>query len=222
MSALICVCQTIGTPETVRQCEYCFKYYFGDRRLTSVGRVIDALLPFDASGIDPDVLENAKARGSIVDTYLSEYIEGSDLYPISELAPMIQERFVNDKHATADEHAIKCVNRIEMLMDWWKASGLKAKPQHIFYSVEDGIAGKCDLVTEDMVIDLKCVAKLQPSYALQLGAYLCMDSQKFPLRDAAILHVTKEKVRLVKYDTKKIKAHWKAAVAWWQASKELK
>jgi hypothetical protein len=93
--------------------------------------------------------------------------------------------------------------------------------QCVVYSDADGIAGTFDLGTDDKVIDLKCVSQLQPNYPLQVGGYLCMDTQSFPIRDGAILHVGKDKVKLVAYDTKKIKRQWKAAIEWYRTMKEL-
>jgi len=198
-----CACDSIGAPKEIRRCDEHHRYWLGDKRLDSVSHVIKTLIASDYSGVDPAVLETARVRGAAIDAYFCEYLQSGTVT------------------VNAGERA-DVLERLERLISWWDESGLKATAvQQTVYSEADGIAGTFDLATEDMIIDLKCVSKLMPNYGLQLGAYLCMDKQTFPLRDAAILHVTKEKVRLVKYNAKKCRDQWKVAIAWYSMLKQL-
>jgi hypothetical protein len=219
VQAAACACGSIGAPETIRRCDEHWTYWLGDRRMESVSRVIKTLCPADYSKVDPIVLEVARLRGQFVDTYFSEWLQ--DPHGVEHpgrVHRIIADQFPRDH----EENAADTVCRIMALMDWWKASGLKATAvQKTVFSESEGIAGTFDLATEDTIIDLKCVSKLQPNYSLQLGAYLQMESDDWLNKGAAILHVTKEKVRLVKYDPMRCLAQWRSAVNWYSTLKEL-
>jgi hypothetical protein len=208
----------------VRLCPDHHRYWLSDRRLTAVGRVINALMPPDFSGIPPAVLENARLKGVLIDIYFSEWLESQEgMFPLEEFRLKIEPIFSRDKYASAADHANDAMQRLDMLLEWWQKQGYQHKAvQSIVYSEADGIAGMFDIATEDKIIDLKCVSSLQPAYSLQLGAYLSYDPQKFPLRDAAILHVTKERVKLVAYDAKKCKRQWQDCVGWYKTMMELR
>lgn len=198
-----CLCQSIGAPKQIRFCAEHHDYWLGDRQLTSVSKVIKTLLPTDFSAVPPDVLETARLRGQAVDFYFSEYL-----------------RWGNVTVHPGERSDV--VDRLSRLIDWWERQRLEAcAVQHTLFSEEDGIAGTCDVMTDDLIIDLKNVSQLQPSYALQLGAYISMDSQKFPLRETAILHVTKDTVKLIHYDSKTVKRQWRNCVSWFNTVKEL-
>lgn len=219
--ASTCSCQTIGSVPEIRQCPDHWTYWYGDKRLTSVGRVIETLMPFDDTAMAPAVLANAKQRGKFVDVYFEEFLRGVELISLSDVPAMVEPYFIADQYRTAEQHAQDVARRIELLLEWWTAKGWKAIPQHIFYSIDDGVAGKCDLVTEDKIIDLKCVSSLMPVYSLQLGAYCSYDTQSFPRRDPAILHVQKDKVRFVPYEANVVKRQWEAAFRWFSTAREL-
>jgi hypothetical protein len=184
-----------------------------------VSKVIKTLLPADYSKVDPTVLEIARLRGSFVDTYFSEWLTDPlvtmDLPTVKEMiAPMFPREH--------DKHAEDTIMRIDNLLDWWTDQGWKVRDvQRTVFSEADGIAGTFDMGTEEFIFDLKCVSSLQPNYSLQLGAYSTMDPQAFPLRDVAIIHVMKDKVKLVKYKTKQCREQWKACLGWYKTLGEF-
>jgi hypothetical protein len=208
----------------VRLCPDHHKYFIGDRRLTAVSRVIHAMMPTDYSAVSPLVLENARLKGKFIDGYFSDWLESpQSMLGLDDFRAQVEPHFSGDDYATPQKHANDAMQRLDMLLGWWQKQGYQHKAvQSIVYSEADGIAGMFDIATEDKIIDLKCVSSLQPAYSLQLGAYLSYDPQKFPLRDAAILHVTKERVKLVAYDAKKCKRQWQDCVGWYKTMMELR
>ena len=217
----VCVCR-LDVRQQIWRCPH-FRYWKVQRRFTSVSNIIHTVLPTDYSAVDAAVLENARVRGQFIDIYFSEWLTSPDvmLSPL-EFRELITPDFTRDTYKNAVEHAEDTRVRLERLLAWWGSSQLKATHvQHIVHSDADGVAGTFDFGTEEKIIDLKCVSQLQPSYALQLGAYLAMDEQKFPLRDPAVLHVTKDKIKLIPYDGKKCKRQWQSAAAWYFTLQEL-
>jgi hypothetical protein len=118
-----------------------------------------------------------------------------------------------------EKHAEDTINRIDMLIEWWIGKGWKATGvQKTVYSDIHRVAGTLDLRTDGLIADVKCVSSLQPNYALQLGAYSTYDAAS----SIAIIHVTKDKVRLVEYDNQKCQTQWLNGLVWWQTRQELK
>src|SRR5437899_1879610 len=70
-----CSCGSIGAdPDVVRQCPEHFHIWRGDRRLASVGSIIRTCWPPPAVLPPPDVLENARDRGDVVDKLFAAYV----------------------------------------------------------------------------------------------------------------------------------------------------
>lgn len=207
----------------MRLCAEHHAYWLGDQRLESVTKVIKSVLPADYAKVDPVILECARLRGSFIDTYFCEWLsDPNGVLSPAEIAGMIEPGFAAIVPAAAADLTADTVQRINRLLDWWSASKLQAiSIQRTVFSERDGVAGTFDLATEDMIFDLKCVSKLQPNYGLQLGAYLTMDDQKFPIRGGAVINVTKEKVRLVTYNAKQCKDQWRSCIGWYRTMKEL-
>lgn len=216
--AELCTCQLTVTDD-IRLCAACHRYFKGKREFTSVSKVIRTLLPADYSKIDPTVLEIARLRGVFIDNYFCEFLRDPEsVVPLEQVEDMIAPEFPRD-HA---KNAAEVVERLTRLLAWWYLKGFKLKQvQEIVYSEKDGIAGTFDIATEEMILDLKCTAELNPNYELQLGSYLHMDSQQFPLREGAIIHVTKDKVRLVPFDAKRAKKRWVTCLDWYKCRQEL-
>lgn len=214
-----CVCGSIGAAKELRRCDEHHTYWLADRRLDSVTGIIKKLFPTDYSKVDPVVLATAQLRGIYVDTYFSEYLTDPwNVLSLQEVRERIEPTFARD----GAKYAADTATRIERLIGWWEGQGVKAKAvQGALYSEADGIAGTFDVATDEFIYDVKCTAEIQPNYALQVGSYLSMDKQQFPLRDGAVIHVTKDKVKLHKYDSKKIREQWKSCAAWWNTLKEL-
>ena len=198
-----CTCGSIGTAPEVRLCGEHHQYWLGDLRLASVSSVIKSVLPTDYAGISPAVLENARQRGVFVDRWFCEYVMSGDI----EVPAGVPTEY--------DDY-------LGRVIDWWDKSGLKATAtQKIVWCTTNGIAGMYDiLLAADMIVDLKCVASLQPNYRLQLGAYGVMSTAVNGCK-LGILHVTKKDVKLVPYSIQDCCSKWRAAVDWWKVKKEF-
>ncbi len=210
-----CSCQWQKSP-LMTLCPACHRYAKNGQEYTSVSRVIKDLLPPSYDGIDPVVLEIARLRGTFVDTYFSEWLIAAPLSMLSrqEVKEMIAPQFPQD----GEKHAEDTVTRIERLLDWWTGKGWKATGvQKTVYSDIHKIAGTMDVRTDGLIADVKCVSSLQPNYSLQLGAYSTYDAAS----SVAIIHVTKDKVRLVEYDNAKCRNQWINGLVWWQSKQEL-
>ncbi len=213
----LCDCKLIVTND-IRLCAKCHSYYRGTRQYTSVSKVIKTLMPDTYSGIDPVVLETARLRGVFVDQYVSDWLrDPTDIAPLDDVAAMVAPLFPRD----GEKYAQDVVRRIDRVINWWQRSGLKAEDvQRMVWSDRDGVAGTFDIGTDAMILDLKNVASLSPSYQLQLGGYLSYDKAE-TCRDPAVLHVTKDGIRLVEYDANACIEAWTAAITWFNTLKAL-
>ncbi len=214
-SVMECFCQWNLEQPKIWLCPDCHRYRKGKTEYTSVSKVIKALMPADYAGIDPIVLEIARLRGVFVDRFISDWlIDQNDVLPLEAVRELTTPLFPRD----GELHAADTIHRIEMFCDWWIGKGWKATGvQKIVYNDMHRVAGTLDLRTDGLVADIKCVSSLQPNYALQLGAYSMYDAAS----SVAIIHVTKDKVRLVEYDNQKCQAQWLNGLVWWQTAKEL-
>lgn len=168
---------------------------------TSVSAVIKSVLPTDFSGVPPEVLENARLRGVFVDETFCAWLNGK--------CPVIPKGTDQD-----------WVNRLQMLIEWWNKNMDGEWETQVTLSDEANlIAGTVDLRNraEKRKLDLKVVSELQPAYSLQLGAYGWMEETEA----IGIIHVTKDRVRLVKYDLDDCCNTWVTALFWYQAKKRL-
>ncbi len=207
MSAVLesaCLCECIGAPLAIRFCAEHHRYHFGDKQLVSVTQVIRTLYPTDYSMVDPAVLEKARIRGVLVDRYFCEYLKSGRVDVPQEEREDVKER-------------------LKILIPWWDNSGFEIYDvQQIVFSKNDGVAGTLDIavITKQGkcgVLDLKAVSSLQKSYQLQLGAYLSYSGAD----EAGIVHVTKDKCRLVHYDAETCKRQWRAIVTAYNVIQEL-
>lgn len=180
-----------------------------------MSKVKRTLLPEDYSGVDPTVLECARLRGVFVDTYFCEWLASSgNVVDLQTVQDMIEQEFPVD----GSKHALDTVTRIKRVLDWWASSDFSFKAaQKIVYDERDGIAGTLDLDLDGWILDIKAVSSLQPNYRLQLGAYGLYHPED---KQMGILHVTKDKVRLVEYP-RECRIEWKAAVCWYRTLNTL-
>lgn len=214
----LCDCQGFITPE-IRLCSKCHRYWKDRQEFISVTKVIKTLLPADYSGIDETVLEIARLRGIFVDSYFSEWLR--DPASVVDL-PTVESMVASEFPREHEKHAKDTVNRIDMLLDWWIGQNYKATAvQKIVHSVKQRVAGQLDVATEEMILDVKCVSKLQPNYQLQLGAYYDYDEQVFPAREVGIIHVQKDRVKLVPFKAKICREQWRACLEWYQVRHDL-
>jgi hypothetical protein len=195
---MTCTCQTIGAPNEIRFCSDDHAYWLSDKRLTSVSAVIKAIFPTDYSMVDPAVLENARIRGERVDKHFTTYVTTGNV--------TIEPGERSD-----------VVDRLSRLIDFWDKNGYNVtSAQKIVH--DDTIAGTLDLeISDEYIMDLKCVSALQPAYKLQVGAYLSLGGYD----RAAIIHVMKGKVKLVPYDAEECRGIWKRGVEWYKTMKAL-
>ncbi len=208
-----CTCGLEIKPD-IWMCEH-HVYRKGKQVFTSVSRVIRDLLPADYSSVDPVVLEIARLRGTFVDTFFSEWlVDPNNVLPLLDVRDVIAPQFPRD----GQKHAEDAITRMDMLCDWWIGKGWKATGvQKTVYSDIHKVAGTMDVRTDGLIADVKCVSSLQPNYSLQLGAYSTYDAAS----SVAIIHVTKDKVKLVEYDNAKCRNQWINGLVWWQSKQEL-
>ncbi len=193
-----CTCGSIGRTDGLRLCTVHHAYWLNDRELVSVSKVIRTVFPTDYSAVPPGILENARVRGERVDRYFSNYLNTGHI------------------RIEAGERS-DVVERLTLLINWWDKSGLTAQTvQKPVYSERDGVAGTMDVRTAG-VLDVKVVSALQPSYALQLGAYADMDNAD----EAGIIHVTAKECRFIPYDVNQCKAWWRQGCEWWKEMQRI-
>lgn len=155
--ASACVCGSIGAdPSVVRFCDADghHKYWRGDQRLTSVSKVISAVWPVkkDFESAPPEVLAHARERGIRVDRYFSEWLRTGR---VRIVAPEWRE----------------VIAGVEAVIGWWQSEGIRdARPQVILAGEQE--AGTADVLAPLMVAELKCVSALEPTYDIQVGAYV--------------------------------------------------
>ena len=125
----------------------------GSKRLTSVTKVLGEVLPDDYTGVDVDVVENARERGTQVDQLITAYVRGE----------------ISDYPIGTREDSIDLFERL-FLPWWWKQGFISVYAQEIAY--DDEIAGMLDLRCDGGIIyDVKCTYELLPKHHIQVAAY---------------------------------------------------
>lgn len=167
MSAILdrapCDCASIGKPAELWQCPH-FHIFRGDRRLTSVSRIVGASFPLPP-GIPPDVLESARERGSEVDALFAAYVLGKlDRIPAGTRNDS-RDLFLKAKA-------------------WYDRQSFKTVEVQVLLGTDD-YGGVLDFRCDGVPLDLKCTHRVEHSARMQVAAYgaLCM-------RESFILHVT--------------------------------
>ena len=171
-------------------------YWHGDLQLESVSHIISEMMPTDYSMIPAHVLENARLRGIAIDKYFGAYVKNRNCeVPIGESEDIVR--------------------RLRLLIGWWNNSIYRDEDwqiQPILGSIEDGVAGTADLISQRIILDLKVVSELRPTYQLQLGAYLSMADHP---REAGIIHLTKDTCRFVRYERGQCREKWRELLKAW-------
>jgi hypothetical protein len=181
------------------------------REFTSVSRVISTVIAKSFEGVDPAVLANAAERGRRVEDYATEILKTGGC-------------------SIAAGEREDVVERVGGFWRWCE----EAKPELIEAQkiVTDGelIAGSLDYAmligAGDYIVDLKCTASPEPSWALQIGAYVEM----YPKRPnyqpgCAVLHLNpKYKNGWIwrEYDPMIVRSQWASALAWYRTLQTLK
>jgi hypothetical protein len=183
-------------------------YTLNGKALVSVTNVIGALLKKSIDGVDAEVLRNAAERGTLVEQYSTElFANGSVQVPAGER---------ND-----------VLDRLVSVERWWTRKQPKLiAAQQIVCDEENGVAGMLDFLLEidgvEWLVDMKCTAAPDPSWALQVGAYAHMMNHVGP---TAIFHVNPKYAdgyiwRVHK--TMAVRRQWESAIAWYRTVQELK
>ncbi len=202
-----CIC-TVWEPakdsDRIRFCAEDHRYWLGSKELASVSSVIRQMWPirknFEAA--DPAVLEHARERGVRVDAYISEYVTTGN---VTIKAGEWQE----------------VVDLVRKFVPWWQArypqNGTRPQAQVILHDNE--IAGTCDLIPEQSVVDLKTVYDVDVSYALQVGAYAELYEKMYGLapEGIGIVHLTKRfpQPKWIPLDLEECVRDWKILRAAW-------
>lgn len=191
-----CYCGTIGASSDVRFCQDCHRYWKGDKELLSVTKILKTTWPFkpDFSKADPAVLENARDRGSVVDSLFSQYVAGQ-----LQRIPAGTRR--------------DAVDLFFKLKTWWDKEYGEVHGQSQVILHDDDVAGMCDVLSPDeRILDVKATYDIEAMYQLQLGAYAQLHFSRFqkPAKSIGILHVTKRfpEPKLVKIDMANAMQDW--------------
>lgn len=195
MSAILdrapCDCASIGKSAELWQCPH-FRIFRGDRRLTSVGRIVSASFPLDPK-IPADVLESARERGSEVDALFGAYVLGKLAKIPAGTRNDSRDLFLKAK-AWYDRQSFKTVE-VQVLLGG------------------DDYGGVLDFRFDGIPLDLKCTYNVEVSARIQVAAYAVLSNQI----DGEILHVTERfaEARLVTlngddlHDFEISLAHWR-------------
>lgn len=166
---LFCQCWHV-TEETVLCLDH-HRYFRAGIELASVTKIVGSILPTDWDRIRPEVLENARHRGQVVDALLSAYV-------IGEL-----DEIPAGTRTDAEALFYKAQN-------WFDKQNFRDVQSQILLSGPDH-AGTLDLRFDGMVVDLKCTSKVEETARLQVAAYADLATPWRPAQHpAAILHVT--------------------------------
>lgn len=179
-----------------------------DRTWVSVSRVIDTVMKKSFEGVDPAVLANAAERGQKTERYCEEILRtGGCTMPAGE------RQDVQD--------------RVEAFYHWYsEKTPTFIDAQRIVSSEADCVAGCLDFLLSDIdalcVVDLKCTASPEKSWALQIGAYMTYCPEA---RTCAVLHLNpKYKSGWIwrEYDPLIVKSQWASALNWYKTLVSLK
>lgn len=167
-----CVCETI-TAEPI-QCPTHYRLYRGGRRLASVSSIVRQSFPLDPN-IPPDVLENARIRGSELDRLAAVYVrDGRIRIPAGSVREDSKDLFLKFQR-------------------WFDAQNFKKVEVQVLLGCEDH-GGIVDFRFDGYPVDLKGTSKVEHSHRLQVAGYSLLNGTQ-----GAIVHVTErmKEARLV-------------------------
>ena len=143
------------------------QYFCGLQELTSVSKVLRSCAPLapDFSAIAPEVLENARDRGVVLDSLLSAWINGT----LTAIPPGTRK---------------DVLPMFDAVCAWIDAQGFAEMSAQVILA-DDSVAGTCDFIFDGEIYDLKCVSKLSTTYQLQVAAY----TQLSNYGDGGLIHI---------------------------------
>ncbi len=198
--AATCSCGSL-LPE-VTLCPDHHRYFRGGKQLNSVTKVIKGLWPIkpDFSRAKPEVLENARDRGCVVDDLFSAYVNGS-----LERIP----------RGTRDD-AVQLFFKVRRWWDGRKHGDVRSQ----VILADDEIAGTCDVLDDDCIYDLKSTYNIEITYPIQLAAYaeLHFATYQRPAKQLAIIHVTERfpEPKIIKIDLTETLRDWMTMREMWR------
>lgn len=176
MSTIVetCACGSLSKETVI--CSDHHRYFRDGRELTSVSNVLRSVWPVkpDYASAPPEVLENARERGSAVDALFSAYVIGKlQRIPAGTRADVVE--------------------LFQKLRAWWDVEHATSAASSQVILADDAIAGTCDVIIGGGIFDLKSTYEVDPSYPLQVGLYglLYESMYKRPPDALGIIHVTK-------------------------------
>lgn len=187
----VCSCGSIGRTE-LRQCPTHYHLWNGDQRLASVGSIIRQCFP-QPTGIPPEVLENARDRGTVLDRLAAAYVTGN-----LRTIPAGTRR--------------DAVDLFLKFRRWFDKQNFKSVEAQVVLGLDDH-GGVVDFVFDGVPVDLKGTYNIEHTHRLQVAAYACLHG----LGDADILHITERideprrvAIKQPDYDDWRIMlAHWR-------------
>ncbi len=199
----ICNCASIGEdPAIVRLCPACHRYWKGDKQLWSVSWLLKRLWPIKPSfdGVNPEIIENARERGTEVDRLFSAYVIGAlDRIP---------------KGTRQDSFSLFSKAR-----RWWDNHKHGEVRSQVILA-DDEVAGTCDVKDDDIIYDLKCTYNIEHTYPLQLAAYGQLHFSTFgrPVKSLNIIHVSERfsEPKIIKVDLVSTMEEWMIIRQMWK------
>jgi hypothetical protein len=201
---MICYCSSFEKPDgKLRFCADHHRFFIDDRELPSVTKVLKACWPVkpNFAAAPPDVLENARQRGSDLDALCSAYVAGTlDRIP----------------KGTRED-----VKELFLKAQPWFDEALKTGPLKTQERLTDGnIAGITDFTGAAIVFDLKGTYDIEPYYPVQVGGYIQLYEAQYQrkVEAAGILHVTARltKPRWIPLDPEECLTDWKILRRTWE------
>jgi hypothetical protein len=171
-----------------------------------VSKVLDAVIKKSFEGVDPEILRNAAERGTLTEKYATEWLSTGGV-----IVPGDERDDVNQR--------LECFER------WYDRKKPKLiQAQQLVWS--DEVAGMLDFILEidgqRWLVDMKCTARPEASWALQVGAYASLSQHEGP---SAVLHINPtyaDGYKWREYQTETIKRQWASAYNWYKTLAELK
>lgn len=165
---MTCCCDTIGAPDTPRQCPEHFGLWRGDKRLTSVSKIVGMWpqepcsqcgMPIYSDHVPncrvKAAFENARERGSEVDTLFGKYVMGK----LTAIPAGVREDSRN------------LFMKLKLWFDKQKFSNVESQ----VLVADNEVGGVLDLRLDGMILDLKCTYDISPTAAIQVGGYAALD-----------------------------------------------
>lgn len=183
--------------------------------LTSVTRIIKAVMPTSIDTAPPDKVENARERGIKVEDYITELLKtGGCSLPAGERQD-VQER-------------VECFYR------WYEEVQPEYLGSQIIVSDLETAAGSIDyylgVYGKKTIIDLKNTWNAEPEWKVQLGGYsdLAQYAERFGTNGhhaCGVLHIHPRFAKgwiWREYDPMIVRSQWNAALQWWKTLQTLK